>query len=98
MASFLVNGWPARSIDAADRGLMYGDGVFRTLVPSTQAEFGLFSHELRPIHWSGPVGTVDLRLEPPFPVEFVLVGTLLTALTLAVLQLAFAVYVNVAPP
>lgn len=28
------------------------------------------------------------------PVEFVLVGTLLTALTLAVLQLAFAVYVR----
>lgn len=49
-------------------------GVFRTLVPSTQAEFGLFSHELRPIHWAGPVGTVDLRLEPPFPVEFVLEG------------------------
>ena len=32
MASFLVNGWPARSIDLGDRGLMYGDGVFRTLV------------------------------------------------------------------
>ncbi len=32
MASFLVNGWPAQSVDAADRGLMYGDGVFRTLV------------------------------------------------------------------
>jgi 4-amino-4-deoxychorismate lyase len=32
MASFLVNGWPAQSIDAADRGLAYGDGVFRTLV------------------------------------------------------------------
>ncbi|HEX5629329.1 MAG TPA: aminotransferase class IV, partial [Usitatibacteraceae bacterium] len=31
MASFLVNGWPAQSVDAADRGLMYGDGVFRTL-------------------------------------------------------------------
>jgi len=32
MASFLVNGWPAQSVDAADRGLAYGDGVFRTLV------------------------------------------------------------------
>jgi 4-amino-4-deoxychorismate lyase len=32
MASFLVNGRPAQSVDAADRGLMYGDGVFRTLV------------------------------------------------------------------
>ena len=31
MASFLVNGWPAQSIDTADRGLQYGDGVFRTL-------------------------------------------------------------------
>lgn len=41
MASFLVNGWPARSIDAADRGLMYGDGVFRTLV----------LREGRPLNW-----------------------------------------------
>ena len=32
MVSFLVNGWPAQSVDAGDRGLMYGDGVFRTLV------------------------------------------------------------------
>ncbi len=32
MASFLVNGWPAHAVDAADRGLAYGDGVFRTLV------------------------------------------------------------------
>jgi 4-amino-4-deoxychorismate lyase len=32
MASFLVNGWPAQSIDTADRGLAYGDGVFRTLI------------------------------------------------------------------
>jgi 4-amino-4-deoxychorismate lyase len=32
MASFLVNGWPAQSVDAGDRGLMYGDGVFRTLL------------------------------------------------------------------
>lgn len=31
MASFLVNGMPAAAIDAGDRGLMYGDGVFRTL-------------------------------------------------------------------
>ena len=31
MASFLVNGWPAQSVDAGDRGLMYGDGVFRTI-------------------------------------------------------------------
>jgi 4-amino-4-deoxychorismate lyase len=31
MASFLVNGLPSRSVDACDRGLMYGDGVFRTL-------------------------------------------------------------------
>lgn len=31
MASFLVNGWPAQSVDCGDRGLMYGDGVFRTL-------------------------------------------------------------------
>jgi 4-amino-4-deoxychorismate lyase len=31
MASFLVNGLPARSVDPGDRGLMYGDGVFRTL-------------------------------------------------------------------
>jgi 4-amino-4-deoxychorismate lyase len=41
MASFLVNGWPARSVDAADRGLMYGDGVFRTLV----------LREGRPLNW-----------------------------------------------
>lgn len=32
MASFLVNGWPAQSIDTANRGLAYGDGVFRTLL------------------------------------------------------------------
>ena len=32
MASFLVNGWPAQSIDTADRGLAYGDGVFRTIL------------------------------------------------------------------
>lgn len=32
MASFLVNGWPAQSVDSGDRGLMYGDGVFRTLI------------------------------------------------------------------
>ena len=32
MASFLVNGWPSQSVDAADRGLAYGDGVFRTLL------------------------------------------------------------------
>lgn len=32
MASFLVNGRPAQSIDAGDRGLAYGDGVFRTLL------------------------------------------------------------------
>jgi 4-amino-4-deoxychorismate lyase len=31
MASFLVNGLPTASIDAGDRGLQYGDGVFRTL-------------------------------------------------------------------
>ncbi len=42
MASFLVNGWPAQSVDAADRGLMYGDGVFRTLV----ARSG------RPLNWA----------------------------------------------
>ena len=32
MASFLVDGLPARSVEAGDRGLMYGDGVFRTIV------------------------------------------------------------------
>ncbi|HEX4944228.1 MAG TPA: aminodeoxychorismate lyase [Usitatibacteraceae bacterium] len=32
MALSLVNGLPARSVDSGDRGLMYGDGVFRTLV------------------------------------------------------------------
>jgi 4-amino-4-deoxychorismate lyase len=32
MASYLVNGRPARSVDAADRGLHYGDGVFRTML------------------------------------------------------------------
>ncbi len=31
MAAFLVNGWPAHAVDAGDRGLMYGDGVFRTM-------------------------------------------------------------------
>ncbi len=42
MASFLVNGWPAQSIDTADRGLAYGDGVFRTLLV----------REGRPLNWS----------------------------------------------
>lgn len=32
MAAFLVNGWPAQSLDTADRGLAYGDGVFRTML------------------------------------------------------------------
>ncbi|MGE0357815.1 MAG: aminodeoxychorismate lyase [Burkholderiales bacterium] len=32
MATFLVNGWPAQSVGAGDRGLAYGDGVFRTLL------------------------------------------------------------------
>ena len=27
----LVNGDPAQTVDALDRGLAYGDGVFRTL-------------------------------------------------------------------
>ena len=31
VVSSLVNGLNARSLDAGDRGLMYGDGVFRTL-------------------------------------------------------------------
>lgn len=31
MVSYLVNGRSARSIPVGDRGLMYGDGVFRTL-------------------------------------------------------------------
>ena len=39
-----------------------------------------------------PAGMRDDR--GSHPVEFVLVGTLLTALTLAVLQLAFAIYVR----
>lgn len=39
-----------------------------------------------------PAGVTDDRGSNP--VEFVLVGTLLTALTLAVLQLAFAIYVR----
>jgi 4-amino-4-deoxychorismate lyase len=41
MATFLVNGQPARSIDAGDRGLMYGDGVFRTLL----------ARQGRPLNW-----------------------------------------------
>lgn len=49
-------------------------GVFRTLVPSTQVELLLLSHEFRPIHWSGPVGNLDLRTAAPFDVEFVLDG------------------------
>jgi branched-subunit amino acid aminotransferase/4-amino-4-deoxychorismate lyase len=36
MASFLVNGSPAPCVDPGDRGLLYGDGVFRTLAD----EFG----------------------------------------------------------
>ena len=42
MASILVNGQPARTVDAADRGLMYGDGVFRTMV----------AREGRPLNWA----------------------------------------------
>lgn len=42
MASYLVNGLPARSVDAGDRGLMYGDGVFRTIL--TRAG--------RPLNWA----------------------------------------------
>ena len=37
----LVNGLPAESIPATDRGLAYGDGVFRTL----RARHG------EPLHW-----------------------------------------------
>lgn len=55
-------------------------GVFRTLVPSTQVELLLLSHEFRPIHWSGPVGNLELRTEAPFDVEFVLDGIAADAL------------------
>jgi 4-amino-4-deoxychorismate lyase len=41
MASFLVNGRATPSVHAADRGLMYGDGVFRTLLTRSG----------RPLNW-----------------------------------------------
>lgn len=37
----LVNGLPGNTINANDRGLMYGDGVFRTLLIK----------QSRPVHW-----------------------------------------------
>jgi 4-amino-4-deoxychorismate lyase len=41
MASSLVNGRPALSVDLSDRGLLYGDGVFRTVRV----------HGARPLNW-----------------------------------------------
>ncbi|MBK6982682.1 MAG: aminodeoxychorismate lyase [Betaproteobacteria bacterium] len=60
MASFLVNGWPAQSIDAGDRGLAYGDGVFRTLVVRTgralnwERHLRLLEHDCRRIGLACP--------------------------------------------
>lgn len=51
MSTFIVNGRPARSVDPGDRGFMYGDGVFRTiLVRGGRAlnwarHFRLFEHD-----------------------------------------------------
>jgi 4-amino-4-deoxychorismate lyase len=51
MAAFLVNGMPAPSVHPGDRGLMYGDGVFRTLLVRTgrvlnrARQFRLLAHD-----------------------------------------------------
>ncbi|MDH5263116.1 MAG: aminodeoxychorismate lyase [Betaproteobacteria bacterium] len=65
MASFLVNGWPAQSVDAGDRGLMYGDGVFRTIAVRSG----------RPLNWSRQLRLLALdcgALGLPCPDEAVL--------------------------
>jgi 4-amino-4-deoxychorismate lyase len=49
MVALLVNGRPANSVDAADRGLAYGDGVFRTL----RARSGC------PLNWSRHYGLLS---------------------------------------
>lgn len=67
MASLLVNGQPARSVDAADRGLMYGDGVFRTMVVRGG----------RPLNWAHHYRLLARDcacLELPCPGESLLLG------------------------
>ncbi|MBL0140959.1 MAG: aminodeoxychorismate lyase [Betaproteobacteria bacterium] len=51
MATLLVNGRPARSVNSSDRGFMYGDGVFRTLLTRAgrplnwQHQYRLLAHD-----------------------------------------------------
>lgn len=58
----LINGEPTQYLDAADRGLQYGDGVFETLAV----------HDGTPAHWDRHMarlreGCGRLGIEPPAP-------------------------------
>jgi 4-amino-4-deoxychorismate lyase len=69
----LVNGAPAESIPATDRGLAYGDGVFRTL----RAVDG------RPLHWSRHYAKLKddcAALSIPCPAELVLLNEVQSAI------------------
>lgn len=67
MASFLVDGQPADGVAPADRGLLYGDGVFRTL----RLRAG------RPLNWAIQYRLLRedcAALALPTPAESVLLG------------------------
>ena len=69
MAMMLVNGVPAETIPATDRGLAYGDGVFRTL----RVQGG------RPLHWARHYATLSrdcAALALPCPPESILLSEL----------------------
>jgi len=73
MAMMLVNGAPAEFIPATDRGLAYGDGVFRTL----RAVDG------RPLHWSRHHAKLRddcAALSIPCPSELILLNDVQSAI------------------
>lgn len=64
MATFLVNGRAAQSVQADDRGLMYGDGVFRTLLArggrplNWPRHYRLLAHDCSRLALACPVETL----------------------------------------
>ncbi len=72
MAMMLVNGAPAESISVTDRGLAYGDGVFRTL----RAVNG------QPLHWSRHYAKLHgdcAVLGIPCPIESIMLSEIQSA-------------------
>lgn len=64
MATFLVNGIATASVDAGDRGLAYGDGVFRTLavragrILNRERHFPLLAHDCARLGLAAPDAAV----------------------------------------